>query len=346
MLTLSPAASTFLYFLRFLAAQAVLFGHLIHSHQQYLYLAPPNLPYVENIAVVFFFLISGLLIPLSTFSKKQVGDYRFANFFAHRFFRIYSVFLPAIILVIILDGLSIVFHPEVYRYAQAFNLKTLITNLLMLQYFPSISLGSGRPFWALPLLWWAYLSFGWLTLAPKVIKKQPLIFFLVLTFFSIIPIYSLFAGRGKGLVAVWLLGVLIFFILSKNTFSKLKSIIAYPSGIIFWLLAMRRVWQTKVEYELTFFILLALGFYFIIAGLQSRVVKTSFSLNKLFRWLSGYSLTLYLTHYTVNAFILLFINSAKALNLVIFSFICSNLIAIILAHFFERRQWGISFYEK
>ena len=250
----------------------------------------------------------------------------------------YAGFLPAVALVIVLDWLTIKIHPEAYQYGQAFDLKTLTTNLLMLQYFPSIPFGSGRPFWALPLWWWTYLSFGWVVLAIKSIKNHPIAWWLIFSFFSAIPVYSLFAGRGKGLVVVWLMGSLVFWALTKKFWRQIKPMFNFWIGVVFWLLAWGRVWQTRIEYEFVFGLLLAIGFCFIIAALQDLTAKFKQFSIKTFQWLAGYSLTLYLTHFSVNSFLLLFRSEVNPVVFFILVFIMCNFTAMGLAHFFERRQ--------
>ena len=90
---LTPLTSLSLDIVRILAAQAVLIGHLIQSHKQFLWLGPPANPAMENIAVVIFFLVSGFLIPMSVESKRRRDkNYRFIDYFRSRFTRIYAVF--------------------------------------------------------------------------------------------------------------------------------------------------------------------------------------------------------------------------------------------------------------
>ena len=98
-------------------------------------------------------------------------------------------------------------QPQLYRFYDSFNLKTLITNLLMLQYWPSVPFGSGRPFWTLSLIWWSYLTYGWLVLSRE--KWLALVW-------GIIPIYSLFYGRGRGLVLVWWLGAAMYYLFAQK----------------------------------------------------------------------------------------------------------------------------------
>jgi len=325
---LTPLASLSLDIIRILAAQAVLLGHLIQSHKQFLWLGPPTNPFMENIAVVIFFLLSGFLISMSVEAKLQRGNYRFIDYLRSRFTRIYGVFLPALFLVVLLDNIALKLHPETYNYLNAFNLKTFFTNLFMLQYFPSIPFGSGRSFWSLPLWWWTYLSYGALVLS----KNRWLA-----AFFLVIPVYSLFFGRGQGLVLVWLMGVLIYYGLSRNLLGRLNHNLSLIFALILMILAVIRVNDTLREYELIFELLLAGSIGFLLHYLQQIKVKVKETLSKTMRFFSGYSLTLYLTHLTISAFILSFTGRQSSLLLFIFTWIICNLMAIIMAAFTEKK---------
>ena len=325
---LTPLTSFSLDIIRILAAQAVLLGHLILSHKLLLQFTQPNNPYMENIAVVIFFLLSGLLISMSVEAKRRAGNYRFLDFLYSRFSRIYSVFLPALFLVVILDGLIIWLRPENYRYFSAFNIKTFFTNLLMLQYFPSVPFGSGRPFWALPLWWWTYLSYGWLVLG----KTRWWIVFLLA-----IPIYSLFFGRGQGLVLVWTMGVLIYYGLSQKILTRIDRKLSLVGALILLTLAVVRVNYTLREYEIIFELLLAGGIGFLLNYLQTFKAKINGAVPKILRFFAGYSLTLYLTHFSINSFILSLTGRKSSVTLFIFSWVICNLSAMIIAAGTEKK---------
>lgn len=324
---LSPVASFCLDFIRILAAQAVLLGHLIHSHELFRWLEPPTTPYMQNIAVVIFFLISGFLIAYSLNNKFNLGNYRFTDYVFGRYRRIYGIFLPALLLVIILDWLVLRLKPEAYLYAGAFNFKTLITNVLMLQYFPSIPFGSGRPFWALPLLWWSYLAYGWWVLSRR--RAAGLIFLAI-------PVYSLFYGRGQGLVLVWLMGVLIYRLLAAKQLRPLKPWLSLLISIALMLLAGFRVKQTMREYELIFAMLLSGTLVFLLNGLQGFTWKINDFWRRAAKFFAGYSLTLYLTHFSINTFILALSGQKSSPAKLILVWVVANLAAILLTRWSEQ----------
>lgn len=95
---LSPALSSYLDFLRFFAALAVMFAHLT---QDGFALGVVPLSHFSHEAVVIFFVMSGLIIHTSTLGKQ--GDW--VDYVVARVSRVYSVALPA---VVFSAGLSLV----------------------------------------------------------------------------------------------------------------------------------------------------------------------------------------------------------------------------------------------
>lgn len=104
-------------------------------------------------------------------------DKRFGviDYFIHRFSRIYTVLIPALVVGFILDRLGIEFfnasgiynHPEEF-YTNSFgndiakhlSFNTFIGNLIQLQEIIVPSLGSNGPLWSLANEWWYYVLFG------------------------------------------------------------------------------------------------------------------------------------------------------------------------------------------
>ena len=68
---LGNGPSFFLDFLRAFSAQAVLFGHSFRYMGLFENLRPPQFPYIQNIAVVIFFFLSGFLITYTVVKKNQ-----------------------------------------------------------------------------------------------------------------------------------------------------------------------------------------------------------------------------------------------------------------------------------
>ena len=213
---LTEGSSLFLDLIRAISVQLVVVGHGISFCAIAKYLQPPYFPYIQNIAVVIFFILSGYLISNSIFYKLLTDkNYSFRSYFIDRFSRIYPAFIPALLFVLVLDYISKSISPQAYSYTDAFDIKTFLGNIFMLQDFPFLkhisfpitSFGSARPLWTLAIEWWIYLWFGMLII--KIFKAKPSIITIVcFLFLCIVPLYNLISGRGNGLTLFWLFGLL------------------------------------------------------------------------------------------------------------------------------------------
>lgn len=341
MFILTTASSVALDLIRAILIQLVLFGHLNGYFHLVNWLSPPVFPFIQNIAVSGFFLLSGFLISYSLSQKTGKKAYSFKEYFLDRLVRIYIVFIPALLFTVIIDLINLYFNQGIYRFINAFNLKTFLANLLMLQYFPSIPFGSNRPFWVLGLLWWLYLIFGWWWFKHHQWRQRPIFFISVLLAFSIIPLVSLFHGRGQGLALIWLLGTAVFYLLKSHFLSRIKPLASlFLSGFSFGV-SLICLFFTKSEFGLQFGTLLALSFLFLLNSLQSYQQSIALTLKKVFRIFSGYSFTLYLTHYPIIVFILslnLHLNSYQYFFLL---FLISNLFAYFIAQITEMKTQSL-----
>ena len=63
--------------IRALSAQTVLIGHWISFLSILMWLYPPNFPWIQEVVVVIFFLLSDLVITYSTFGKLNLIEYNF-----------------------------------------------------------------------------------------------------------------------------------------------------------------------------------------------------------------------------------------------------------------------------
>ena len=337
MFILTSASSVALDLIRVILIQLVLFGHLNGYFHLVNWLSPPVFPFIQNIAVSGFFLLSGFLISYSLSQKTNNKAYSFKEYFLDRLVRIYIVFIPALIFTIIIDLMHLYFNQGIYRFINAFNLKTFFTNLLMLQYFPSIPFGSNRPFWVLGLLWWLYLSFGWWWFKHRRWRQRPIFFISVLLAFSTIPFISLFHGRGQGLALIWLLGAVAFYLSRTHLLSRAKSKSSLLLSGIFFCLSLVCVFITKNEFGLLFGILLALSFLFLLNHFQSYQQQIALPIKKVFRIFSGYSFTLYLTHYPIIVLLLSLHLSLEPYQYFFLLFIISNLCAYLIAQITEMK---------
>lgn len=340
---LTQQTSVTLDIIRGFSAQLVLLGHLLSFYNVYGYEGQVGAFKIQNFGVTIFFILSGFLIAYSVQNKSE--GYGFRNYFVDRFSRIYIAFVPALILICLLDTVSAYINPE-YAFSQFVNAKQLLGNVLMLQDFPVFpylkritglselqitSFGSGRPLWTVAIEWWLYLFFGFIIY--KKFTFRNIIFWI---FLLIVPLYNL-EGRGNGLSLVWFAGA---FILYQVKVDKYQIRHAWVLMFLFLLVALVRLFTNDFEvYDMGFFLPLAAVFYLLVKELQQNCDANSF-VNK-FKVVAGvlasYSYTLYLLHYTVIVFI---INLNLKLNKwveISIGFILSNVISYLFALITEFR---------
>lgn len=334
---ISEGSSILLDLIRGITAQLVVIGHGIAFFHILPYLQPPVLPWMQNVAVLIFFILSGLLISYSTIRKMhKVPNYGFKHFFMDRFSRIYTAFIPALVFVFLVDTLSITLGAQIAN----FDLKTGIGNVFMLQDFPFLkhigvkitSFGSARPFWTLAVEWWIYLFFGFVLLVS--LKKKTTLFKVgILGVLSIVPFYNLVAGRGNGLFLFWLFGALVFVLLKYNTLTKFSKRTKQIALIFILLSAGARVLYTMVEYEAIFAFLLAMAL--LLCMDLSKNWKVKKGLEKAIRFHANYSYTLYLIHYSVLSYIAFHYKGSNAFVLFIVVFLLSNVLSALLGYVSE-----------
>jgi len=150
--------SIFLDILRFLAAIVVF---LVHIYEVFL----PDGEYFKTLsnlahgAVVVFFVLSGYVITFSITLKKR----NFTEYISARFSRLYSIFLPAILLTIICSIIIFKINTSVYdEYNRGFELIRYLLSIFFLNefWFFSASPPINMPMWSLGYEFWFYIIFG------------------------------------------------------------------------------------------------------------------------------------------------------------------------------------------
>ena len=103
------------------------------------------------------------------------NDFEPVSYCVARISRIYTVFIPALIIGLIIDkiGISLLndsgiyFHPDNFYYnslgndiSRHLSIGVLVANVMQLQTILTSSLGSNAPLWSLANEWWYYVIFG------------------------------------------------------------------------------------------------------------------------------------------------------------------------------------------
>ena len=120
-------------------------------------------------------MISGFLVGGRTILNLHDKGFGIVDYLVHRFSRIYTVLIPALIVGFILDRLGIEFfnasgiynHPDQFytnsfgnNIAKHLSFNTFVGNVMQLQEIIVPSLGSNGPLWSLANEWWYYVLFG------------------------------------------------------------------------------------------------------------------------------------------------------------------------------------------
>lgn len=264
---LSPAQSTYLDFIRALAAFGVMFGH-----GAILFMQDSGVGFweIQSVGVILFFFLSGFLISHSVFQKLRNPDYGFGHYLTDRASRIYAAYLPALLFIAALDMATIYYlnqQPPSYRDVALVTQSVepnhsfinFVGNIFMLQDYPAFQVlrvagidetplfidtfGSGNVFWSISVEWWLYMAFGW---AVYAFAKNTDLFRLtgysrgksamslplrlgILGFFSVVPLYFMTGGNLNCLGLVWIGGVIVSALFNVMPYLKSRAII--PPGM-------------------------------------------------------------------------------------------------------------------
>ena len=341
MIKLNETQSLFLDLLRIVAVQLLVIGHAL----PYFNIGRAN--YMQNSAVVLFFVLSGIVISYSTFWKMENG-YRFRDFFLDRFSRIYTAFIPSLLFIVLIDNLQLYFFgSSAYSYTSAFDVKTFLANLLMLQDFPIFNLGitsfgSGRPLWTLAIEWWLYMSFGMLLIHFS--KQFTVKYLFVLCLFMIVPLHNAYTGRGEALTLFWLEGVMITIFLFKRQV-QIDKAISILFVVITLVLIGLRLGETKEAYDLVYVSLISL---FIVSslGLASHFEFNFKKIKNYTHFIAAYSFTLFLVHYSIFDFIAELNRGESSMQVLLFAILISHIISACIACFTEMRYKQFNVYLK
>jgi peptidoglycan/LPS O-acetylase OafA/YrhL len=341
---LTEGSSVVLDLIRGLSSQVVVIGHGISYFGIFTMLHQPNFPWMQNFAVLMFFLLSGFLIPYSIVRNCSLKmNYTFKHYFIDRVSRIYTTLIPALIFVLILDLLSKNLNPSSYMYTNAFNLKTFVGNLLMLQDFRTFSFslkdsitsfGSARILWTLAIEWWIYLFFGYLLLVISKKRKLNILNLIIILAFSLVPVYNLVFGRGTGLTTYWLFGALAYLISTLNILKEINKNLKLILIVIVITLSMHRAHIVMNAYDPLVAFSLAIAMWLIID--RCRGAKFSKKAIQLIKFNASYSFTLYIIHYSILDFIKSHFN--QGLNpyiLFVIAFVIANVISMLIGRYTE-----------
>lgn len=339
MLKINPLQSISLDLIRLLAAQMVLLGHAVS-----MYGISENTAYIQNSGVVLFFVLSGLIISYTVMMKSVKGNYSFKAFFIERFARIYSGLVPSLLLIAIVDYFLLNSQESGYLYADAYDFRTFLGNLLMFQDFYEVghvfdrvfppalhitSFGSGRPLWTLAIEWWLYMAYGmiWFYFMQRFHWKLFPLFMLV----AIVPAWNLLYGpsRAHGLSAVWLLGVVVTLLAFRK--NNIADSFKLAGSGVFLLFAILIIGFTGDAYSIHFAMFVAAFVLFMLMYQENSTWKNIGVGAYIVKFGAGYSFTLYLIHYTVLELMQYVCTGLDKHSSVLLSVVVANVMAAALA---------------
>lgn len=339
MLSLDPRkndTSLMLDLLRTGAAQMVCVGHAV------IFFAGgfnERWPLPQNAGVALFFILSGFLITYTLVERSKNPSYGFGTFLIERTARIYSGLIPALALVIIVDGIVLHFvnDPSI---SAAYDLRTLLVNLAMFEgYRGSLSefsitqwrqFGSASPLWTLAIEWHIYLFVAAIFFMGMKTSTIPLLV-PVAILFGQVPSHHIFYpfqtdGVGQGLFIAWLLGAYVYFISRRIRIHPLAAAGMAVVALAYYLLST----HARGEYKLTSYLALAIFILFLVQASQATRIIRSPRVATAIRFCAGYSFTLYLIHHTLMYAVLLlgYRGSTVAIGMILISNVVAAAMAI------------------
>lgn len=296
-----------------------------------------------------FFVLSGFLITYATLRKPP--GFTFAEFFIDRFARIYSAYLIVLLLVWLIDRYAISLDPAAYQHAAAFDWRTFVGNVLMLQDHPRpevhqvfgqaiTSFGSARPFWTLAIEWWIYMCFGWLVLRNR--SLSPIVYFVVLAALAVVPAFNILHGRGNGLGLMWIFGAAVYLLMSVRRLAEIRASTLALAAVGFGVLGVLLLRSTNEPYDVKYAALFAAALLCAVLAIDRARWQAPGWLARAIRFIANYSFTLYLLHYTILDLMArhrVFADPAHDFYLAV---VVTNALSIIVAYFTEFRHRALA----
>ena len=329
--------------LRAVAAQMVCVGHAISFAYGW---QPARLPLMQNVGVLLFFMLSGFLITYTLIERSKNPDYGFGQFFIERFARIYSGLIPALALVVVVDGITIYLTGD-QTIARYYGLPTFLVNLVMFEdYRGSLSnydalqwsaFGSASPLWTLAIEWHIYLFVAAVYFIGARMRSIPLLIVVAIVFGQM-PAHYLIgalseAGVGRGLFTLWLGGCMTYFAMQhiKPAYWPMVAVSVLAA------LAFSATTAAGAEYSFRGYAILLVFFLAFMLASQARRVITSQSVNRAIQFFADYSFSLYLVHHTI-MISMWTIFSVRGLPFLVVAIVLSNILAIGLAQIGEKHH--------
>lgn len=304
--------------------------------------------YVQNVGVLIFFLISGFVIAFTLDRRSRDPSYGFARYAIDRAARIYTSFIPALLIISLIDGALIL--ADRYDFgSNAFSISTLLANIAMLCVYrvdaPSAlnwpTFGTAAPLWTLAIEFHIYLFVGAVFFFLRGDRWWPMLLIFVACF-ARLPLSLLFGaavpeGVGQSLFALWLCGFALAHVLGSDALPRaalatisISGLGIYAAGVV-----------PGHEYAAPLYVYLAIFF----GGLMSLSLKSKMTGTKpaarIVKFFAEYSFTLYLIHYSILIALREMLPLGSGWSVLV-AVCVSNVVSMLVARFTERYHKNIA----
>ncbi|UWU79728.1 acyltransferase [Bradyrhizobium huanghuaihaiense] len=337
MFSLDPAkndTSVSLDLLRAVAAQMVCVGHAFNF-------GGFGTTYIPTDGVLLFFVLSGFLIAYTLDFKSASTGYGIVEFGIERFARIYTAYLPAILLIGLVTVLLRWYGIEIK--ADPTNLKTFIGNIFMQQNVPcclSVStFGTAGQLTSVALEFHIYFFVGALYFLVR--GRNVVLCCVVAAMFAFMPLayFSNLPGTDRALFALWLLAFASYFVV--------KALAEHKANVGFWCLALIVTLATWLiqrtpgdDANLRQYPMLILSFVSLVQITQAiRIVPRR--LASFIKVVADYSFSLFLIHLTIQRVIFSFWTDATVSRLLV-AVVVANVLAFVFSLLFERHYHRVA----
>lgn len=260
-------------------------------------------------AVLVFFVLSGFLVGGMVCARIARGSFDPPGYAVDRASRLYTAFLPALLLTVLLTwvgmtwfnatGLYDATNPTFAEKETAINfaansgLGTLLGNLAMLQFYFVEPYGANPPLWTLSSEFWFYMVFGMAGAAVLAagMRRWLLGGLAIVAALVLGPMFWLYLG-------MWLIGVAAAVIRPPRLPLALPALVLLAGMLLFRRYADAALEPSEaMRFAIQYGICLAMGL--LLLGWRARPPRWAVPLGHFNRFMADFSYSLYLTHFPI-----------------------------------------------